>query len=144
MRLLIASALFALSTIAVAADLKVDAPWTRSTLPTQKAAGAFMTLTSAQDAVLVGASSPLAEKAEIHEMKTEGGVMKMSPVANLPLPAGKAVELKSGGNHIMLWGLKQQLKAGEKLPLELQIESGGKRETVKVEAEIRPLNTSAH
>jgi len=144
MRLLFASALFALSTMASAADLTIDGAWVRGTVPAQKATGAFMKITSKQDAALVGASTPLADKAEVHEMKMQGDVMKMNAIPRLPLPAGKPVELSPGGYHIMLFGLKQPLKAGDKLPLELQIEQGGKRETVKVDVEIRPLDTDAH
>jgi copper(I)-binding protein len=144
MRLLFASALFALSTMASAADLTIDGAWVRGTVPAQKATGAFMKITSKQDAALVGASTPLADKAEVHEMKMQGDVMKMNAIPRLPLPAGKPVELSPGGYHIMLFGLKQPLKAGDKLPLELQIEQGGKRETVKVDVEIRPLDANAH
>ena len=144
MRLLFASALLALSTMASATDLQVDGAWVRGTVPAQKVTGAFMKITSKQDAALVGASTPLADKAEVHEMKMQGDVMKMNAIPRLPLPAGKAVELSPGGYHIMLFGLKQPLKAGDKLPLELQIEQGGKRETVKVDVEIRPLDTNAH
>ena len=144
MRLLFASALYALSTMASAADLTIDGAWVRGTVPAQKVTGAFMKITSKQDAALVGASTPLADKAEVHEMKMQGDVMKMNAIPRLPLPAGKPVELGPGGYHIMLFGLKQPLKAGDKLPLELQIEQGGKRETVKVDVEIRPLDTNAH
>jgi len=57
--------------------------------------------------------------------------------------AGRAVELKPGGNHVMLMGLKRQLKVGESVPLTLVIESGdGKRETINVNAVVRPLNTA--
>lgn len=144
MRMLLASALFAVSTLASAADLKVDGAWVRGTVPAQKATGAFMTLTSKQDAALVGAATPLAEKVEVHEMKMQGDVMKMNAIPRLALPAGEPVALKPGGYHIMLFGLRQPLKAGDRLPLELTIEEGGKRETVKVDAEIRPLDTNAH
>ena len=144
MRLLFASALLALSTMASATDLQVDGAWVRGTVPAQKATGAFRTLTSKQDAALVGASTPLADKAEVHEMKIEGDVMKMNAIPRLPLPAGKPVELKPGGYHIMVFGLKQPLKAGDRFPLELQIEQGGKRETIKVDAEIRSLDAGAH
>ncbi len=143
MRLVIASALFALSTMATAADLKIDGAWVRGTVAAQTATGAFMTLTSRQDATLVGATTPFADKAEVHEMKMQGEVMKMNAVPRLALPAGRPVELKPGGYHIMLFGLKQPLKAGNKLPLELQIEEGGKRSNVKIEAEIRALDGNA-
>lgn len=140
MRTLILASLLALSTgSALAADLKIDGAWVRGTTPSQTASGAFMTLTSGSDAALVGASSPVAGKVEVHEMKMVGETMKMGPIPRLALPAGKAVELKPGGYHVMLLDLKQPMKAGDKVPLTLEIETAGKREKLTVEAEVRPL-----
>jgi len=81
-----------------------------------------MTLLSADGARLVGVKTPLADVAEIHEMKMEGNVMKMSPVAALELPAGKPVELKPGGYHLMLMDLKATLSKGESIPLTLSLQ----------------------
>ncbi|MEK8030726.1 copper chaperone PCu(A)C [Ideonella sp. DXS29W] len=114
--------------------------WVRGTVPGQPASGAFMQITSAEGGRLVGVSSPWAGMAEIHEMKTVDGVMKMNAVPFLELPAGKSVELKPGGYHVMLMGLKQQLKGGEQLPLVLTIETaGGKKETLELKLPIKAL-----
>ena len=81
---------------------------------------------------------------EIHEMVMDGNVMKMRAVAGLDLPAGKAVDLKPGGYHVMLMDLKQELKPGELVPVTLVIEGkDGKRETVEVAAAVRALGASA-
>lgn len=126
------------------ADTSVAEPWVRATVPQQKATGAFMQLTSDVDARLVSAASPLADVVEIHEMRMEGSVMKMSPVRGLDLPAGKAVELKPGGYHVMLMGLKQQVKEGDRVPLTLVIETkDGSRQTLELTAAARPLNAPA-
>jgi copper(I)-binding protein len=86
----------------------------------QKATGAFMKLTSKAGARLVAVSSPVAGVAEVHEMKMEGEVMKMRAVeGGLELPAGKAVELKPGGYHIMLMDLKLPLQKDTSFPLTL-------------------------
>jgi VCBS repeat-containing protein len=75
---------------------------------------------------------------EIHEMAMDGNVMRMRAVPALELPAGKAVELKPGGYHVMLMDLKQQLKAGETVNVSLVVErAGGQRETVEVKAPVR-------
>ena len=72
--------------------------------------------------------------------KMDGGVMKMGAVPSLELPAGQAVELKPGGYHVMLMGLKQQLKAGDSVPLTLTVEGkGGQKETVQVTAPVKAL-----
>ncbi|HEV8689510.1 MAG TPA: copper chaperone PCu(A)C [Ideonella sp.] len=115
--------------------------WVRGTVPQQQASGAFMRITSAQGARLVAVSTPAAGVAEVHEMKmAEGGVMKMAAVPALELPAGQTVELSPGGYHIMLMDLKQQLKAGDTVPLTLTIEGkDGKKETLQVAAPVRAL-----
>ena len=74
------------------------------------ATGAFMKITSKDGARLVSASSPVAGVTEVHEMKMDGGVMKMRALQDgLDLPAGKTVELKPGGYHVMLMDLKSTL-----------------------------------
>lgn len=124
---------------AAAADIEVKDAWARATVPGQKAGGAFMTVTSAKGGTLVGASSPVAKAVEIHEMKMDGGVMKMRAVPAIELPAGKAVRM-DGDYHVMLMGLTKELKAGERVPLTLQVKQQGKVESVKVEAEVRAVN----
>ena len=70
------------------AQVAVVDPWVRGTVATQKATGAFMQLRSATDVAIVGAASPVAAVVEVHEMKMDGGVMRMSAMKSLPLPAG--------------------------------------------------------
>jgi copper(I)-binding protein len=71
--------------------------------------------------------------------------MRMRAVPALDLPAGKAVELKPSGYHVMLMDLKQQLKAGDSVPLTLVIEGkDGKRETLEIKAPVRALAEGAH
>ncbi|MDH5352013.1 MAG: copper chaperone PCu(A)C, partial [Betaproteobacteria bacterium] len=93
---------------------------------------------------LVGVSSPVAGVVEIHQTKMEGGVMRMRPVQAVELPAGKAVELKPGGYHVMLMQVKSPVKEGDTVPLTLVIESGGKRDAVTILAPVRALTTPAH
>lgn len=91
------------------AQVKIDNAWVRATVQGQKATGAFMQLTALQATKLVAVSTPAAGVAEIHEMKIDGGVMKMRAVATLDLPASQSVELKPGGYHLMLMDLKAPL-----------------------------------
>jgi copper(I)-binding protein len=134
----LATAAFALlPALPAAAQVTVTDPWIRGTVPQQMATGAFMQLKSAQDAKLVEARSPVAGVVEIHEMKLENNVMRMRAVPALELPAGRMVELKPGGYHVMLMDLKQQMKEGEVVPVTLVVESAGKRETIEVRATVR-------
>ena len=137
-------AAFALLGSAVAhAEVTVAEPWVRATVPAQKATGAFMHLKSDADARLVSAASPVAGVVEIHEMFMDKDVMKMSPIPGLDLPAGRDVELKPGGYHVMLMDLKQQLKAGETVPVTLVVEGpDGQRENVEVQAPVRALGAA--
>jgi copper(I)-binding protein len=130
---------------AAQAQVTVTDAWVRATVPQQKATGAFMQLKSAQDRKLVSASSPLTPVVEVHEMRMQGDVMQMRQVPAIELPAGKAVDLKPGGYHVMLLELKQQVKSGDSVPLTLVIEGpDGKRESVEVKAAVRALNTGGH
>jgi copper(I)-binding protein len=124
----------------VNAQITVKDPWIRATVPQQKATGAFMQLSAAQDTRLVEAKSPVAGTVEIHEMKMENNVMKMRAVQGVDIAAGKAVDLKPGGYHVMLMGLKEQMKEGASVPVTLVFEGKDKkRETVEVKATVRPL-----
>jgi copper(I)-binding protein len=127
---------------AALAQVDVSNAWVRGTVPTQTASGAFMVLHAHDDAKLVGVSSPVAV-AELHEMKMEGNVMRMRQVKSLDLPRMQDVELKPGGYHVMLMGLKSQLKKGDTVPITLKIEQGGKVIEQKVTAEVRDMVPTA-
>ncbi|NMG42781.1 copper chaperone PCu(A)C [Aromatoleum toluvorans] len=139
----IAAALSLLAlTLPAHADVKVEAPWVRATVPNQKVTGAFMRLTSSRDAKLVAAGSPVAGTVQIHEMAMDKDVMKMRPTAGIALPAGQTVELKPGAHHMMLLDLRKPLQPGDGVPLVLTVEGrDGKRETLEVTAAVRPLGT---
>ena len=105
---------------AAGAAVDVQNAWVRATVKGQMATGAFMTLTAKEGSKLVGVASPVAGVAQVHEMKMDAGVMKMNEVkGGLDLPAGKAVELKPGGYHVMLMDLKEPLLKDSTLPITL-------------------------
>ncbi|HRP74140.1 MAG TPA: copper chaperone PCu(A)C [Rhodocyclaceae bacterium] len=123
------------------AQVKVDDPWVRATVPQQRATGAFMQLTAPVDARLVEVQSPAAAVVEIHEMTMDNDVMRMRAIESLDLPAGQTVELKPGGYHVMLIDLKAQAKEGDTIPVTLIVENkDGQRETIEIAAPVRPLN----
>ena len=128
------------SSSAALAQVAVTDPWVRGTVAAQKVSGAFMQLRSVKDSALVGVSTPVAGIVEIHEMKMDGAVMRMSAVPRLELPAGKVVDLKPGGFHVMLMDLKQPLKEGDSVPFTLAFQDkGGARYTVDVKVPVRAL-----
>ena len=125
------------------AQTTVKEPWVRGTVDQQKATGLFAQITSAGGAKLVSAASPVAGVVEIHEMAMDGNVMKMRAVPAVELPAGKMVELKPGGYHVMLMDLKQELKTGDAVPVTLVVEgAGGQRESIEIKAPVKALTDS--
>ena len=130
----------ALAAGAAHAQTTVKDPWIRGTVAQQKATGMFAQITSTAGGRLVAASSPVAGVVEIHEMTMDGNVMRMRAVPGIELPAGKTVELKPGGYHVMLMDLKQPLAKGEAVPITLTVRSAdGKTEKIEVRAEVRDL-----
>jgi periplasmic copper chaperone A len=106
----------------------VDA-WTNATPPGAAVGAGYMTIrnSGASPARLNGAASGAAERVEVHSMSMENGVMSMRPVeGGLEIPASGSVELKPGGLHLMLIGLKQPLTEGTTVPLTLVFESGAR------------------
>ena len=120
-----------------AANVSVTQAWAHATVPGQPVSGAYMQIRSDADARLVGASSSVVPRVEVHEMKMDGDVMRMREVKAIDLPKGKTVSLEPGGYHIMLMNLKKPIVAGDVIPLTLVVESEGKRQTVEVKAEAR-------
>jgi copper(I)-binding protein len=125
----------------VSAQTTVTDAWVRGTVAQQKATGLFAKISSAAGGRLVAVASPVAGVVEIHEMKMQGDMMQMRPLAaGLELPAGKTVALEPGGYHVMLMDLKQPLKDGATVPVTLTIEGrDGKRETLQLEVPVKPL-----
>jgi copper(I)-binding protein len=125
------------------AEVTVTEAWVRGTVATQKATGAFMKLKSSEDAKLVGATSPAATIVEVHEMALKDNIMTMRAVDEIALPAGKTVELKPGGYHVMLIDLVKPLAAGDKVPVTLTVVGkDGKKATLEVKAEVRPMGSA--
>lgn len=138
--LLVALSLLCMSAVTFA-QVNVTNPWVRATVMQQKATGAFMQLTTAQDMKLVSISSPAAKIVEIHTMEMDKDVMKMRHIPSLDLPAGKTIELKPGSYHIMLMGLAAQVKEGDVIPLTLVVEDKNKKQqTIEVKAIGKPLH----
>ena len=125
-----------------AAEVTARGAWARGTVPAQTSTAVYVTLSSTGDAKVMKAESPIAKIVEIHESSMKNGMNHMHAVDSVALPAGKAVELKPGGLHVMLMGLANPLKPGDKVPLTFTIEEkGGKRTQLAVSAEVRPIGS---
>ncbi|MGA1166883.1 MAG: copper chaperone PCu(A)C [Burkholderiaceae bacterium] len=112
---LILALLTSLSTAVQARDVTIEDAWIRVTMR------------------LIGVSSDIAGVNEIHQMKVENDVMKMSAVPFLDLPAGQTVQLKPGGYHLMFMDLKQNVPQGTEVPLTLTFENAsGERSSLQI------------
>jgi copper(I)-binding protein len=143
-RSLIALTLFAAAGALQAQTVDVRDAWARATVPGQKASGAFMTLIATQNTRLVGVSSPVAGVAELHEMTMEGDVMKMRAITGLDLPAGRAVELRPGGYHLMLMNLKTALRPDQRIPVTLQFKNAqGQDSRLELQVPVRAMGAAS-
>ena len=139
--LAVATCILAFSGIAHAQEakvgnIKIEGAYTRSTVPGQKAAGGFMKITDQGAAdQLIGASSTVSDEVQLHTMSMDGNVMQMRQVKAIDVPANGSVELKPGGLHLMLMGLKAPLAAGSTIPVKLKFAKAG-----EVEVKL-PVNT---
>lgn len=138
-------ALASMTALAQTAPVKVEGAWARATVQGQKGTGAFMSLTAREGTTLVGVSSPVAGVAEVHEMKMEGDIMKMRAVPALDLPAGKKVDLKPGGYHVMLMDLKAPLVKDSTVPVTLTFKDAkGVQSKLELQMPVAATSPGAH
>jgi copper(I)-binding protein len=111
------------------AEVTVTDPWARTSPMDAKTGAIYMTLEASEADTLTGASVDMsvAMEAQIHETKDVDGEMKMSEVGKIELPAGEAVDLKPGGYHIMLMGLKSPLEEGQTVKVTLTFDKAGEK-----------------
>jgi copper(I)-binding protein len=122
--------------------ITIGHPWARAAGANANGA-AFMTLRNAgqQPDRLLSATTPIARTVELHTHIRDGEVMRMRPVADIPLPAGQTVHLRPGGLHVMLIGLTEPLRQGATVPLTLRFERAGE---VTVQLEIQAAGARGH
>lgn len=110
-----------------ATPLQIEGAWARPTPPGIKVGAVYFTLknTAGKADRLLALTSPLAERVEIHQTQTRGGLMSMRAVGFLDCPPGQALKVSPGGLHVMLMGLKAPLKVGDQVPLNLKFRDAG-------------------
>ncbi|HEU0159179.1 MAG TPA: copper chaperone PCu(A)C [Hyphomicrobiaceae bacterium] len=124
-------------------DLTIQAPWARATPAGAKVGGAYLKITNAgaQADRLVGGSLAGAREVEVHEMSMSNNVMKMRHLKDgLEIKPGQTVELKPGSYHLMLTGLSEALKQGQKLKGSLTFEKAG---SVEIEYIVAPIGATS-
>lgn len=138
---------FVLSILSIAAvfgaDVEIDEAYARASIPNVPNSAAFFVIknNSDKDIAITSANSDIAEKNELHTHIKENQMIKMMKIEKIVVPAKSSLELKSGGDHVMLMGLKKELKAGDEISLEL-IFSDGDKKSIKVP--IKDLASTMH
>ena len=126
-----------------AGDIRVVHPFSVPTLPGKEVGAVYIGLENkgSADDQLIGASTDRAERVEIHTMSMDGDVMRMRQVPVLEVKGGETIKMKPGmGYHLMIFGVKQPLKAGDKFPLKLQFKKSG---AVEVSVMVQERETGA-
>lgn len=138
---------FVLSILSIAAvfgaDVEIEGAYARASIPNVPNSAAFFVIknNSDKDIAITSANSDIAEKNELHTHIKENQMMKMMKIEKLVVPAKSSLELKSGGDHVMLIGLKKELKAGDEISLELSFSDGDKK---SIKVPVKDLASTMH
>ena len=138
---------FVLSIVIIAAvfgaDIEIERAYARASIPNVPNSAAFFVIknNSDKDIAITSANSDIAEKNELHTHIKENKMMKMMKIEKLVVPAKSSLELKSGGDHVMLMGLKKELKAGDEINLELSFSDGDKK---SIKVPVKDLASTMH
>ncbi|WP_283149568.1 copper chaperone PCu(A)C [Silvimonas soli] len=122
--------------------IQVEHAWSRATPPGAAIGAAYFEITNNSKTAdtLIGASSPVAATASVHEMKMANGMMQMRAVPQLPLPAQGNISFSPQGYHVMLNGLKAPLKEGSHFALTLQFAKAG---AISVDVVVQAMGAAA-
>ena len=138
---------FVLSIVSIAAvfgaDVEIDGAYARASIPNVPNSAAFFVIknNSDKDIAITSANSDIAEKNELHTHIKENKMMKMIKIEKLVVPAKSSLELKSGSDHVMLMGLKKELKVGDEINLELSFSDGDKK---SIKVPVKDLASTMH
>jgi periplasmic copper chaperone A len=111
--------------------IAITQAWSRATPGGAQVASGYMTIKNNGPAAdrLLGGSTDVAAKVEVHEMATKDGVMTMREIEDgVPVAPGATVTLAPGGFHLMLVNVKTPLKQGDVVTVTLNFEKAGKKE----------------
>lgn len=129
---------------AASGGVVINQPYAKATMPGAKVAAAYMQVknTGKSPVTLTAATTPACEKVEVHTMSMDGGIMRMREVTGgVTIPPGETVKFVSGGMHLMLMGLKQQLTPGTTIPMTLTF-TGAPAQTVQFP--VQAMGDSGH
>ena len=122
-------------------DLQISGAWARATPKGAQVGGGYLIITNrgATPDRLLGGSTPVAAKLEVHETTMSGGIAQMREHdKGMEIKPGEKVEFKPGGNHVMFVNLKEPLVQGKPITVTLEFEKAGK---VDVQFPVEPIGS---
>ena len=124
--------------VAQASTVTTKDAWVREAPAGRKVTAIFLTALNSGNAArsIVSGVSDVSDTLELHEMKREGEMMRMAPVPSIAVPANGQVELRPGGLHLMLFGLKKPLAVGDTVHVTLTLDNGSR---VMLNAPVRAM-----
>ena len=147
MKTIVTGLLVLLLSLAVSAadkrEVRVVDAWARAVPVVAPVAGGFFTVVNTGNAEdrLLRVESPIAKRIEIHEMRNDGGVMRMRQITDgLIVPAHGQLELKPGSYHLMFMELKAPFAKDAKIPATLVFEKAG---SVDVELSVAAMGAAS-
>ena len=128
------------------AGLTVENSWAAPTPAGVDVAAGYMTLSNPSNTAdhLLRATSPRAERVEVHEMSMDGAVMRMRQIERLEIPAQGDVRLAPGGNHLMFFGVSEPFVQGQEIPVRLVFEHAGAIDVTLPVRRAAPVNHNGH
>ncbi len=134
------------------ADIVISDAWLKPTIAGKTVTSAYLKISTDKPVKLIGGSAKLASSVEIHEMKMDGDVMRMRQIEELPILPHSPTELKPGGLHLMLVGLKKPIEENSMVLIRLTFKAeDGQKKNISVkakakfsEAEPTPIDHSKH
>lgn len=123
--------------------LAVTQGWVRNPVAGRDVTAGFFTVEGGGEAGrLTGVESAEAARIELHTMAMEGDVMRMRQVEAMDVPADGALNLSSGGDHLMIFGVSPDAAADGVLDVVLQFEGGRSVEARLPFADTAPASSS--
>ncbi len=121
-------------------SLGIRHPWTRATPPGASVAAGYLEIRNSgrEPDRVTGASTPVAERVELHVLLREGDVTKMREVSDFEVPARGRLVLAPRGSHLMIVGLRRPLVKGERVALTLRFAKAGE---LRVELEVQAVDS---
>ena len=123
-----ASLAFLLMANNVSAEIKTNDCWVKEPVAGSSNTAIFLSFTNTgdKDVMVTSVTTPAAKMADFHTIKHNNGVVSMVPLGHIVVPAKGKTELKMGGKHVMLMGLKNKLYSGDWVDVEFKLSDGSR------------------